>query len=56
MRIMGKSCGWEDEGIGRESNTVAVAASLDVLWWVPEPAPPLLGSPKSIDHSKSLFY
>lgn len=30
---MGKSCGWEEGGISRECNTVAVAvASLDVLW------------------------
>lgn len=45
-------------GIGRESNTVAVAAvSLDVLWCVPEPAPPLCwGPPKRTGHSQSLFY
>lgn len=55
---MGKSCGWEDRRIGRESNTVAVAAaSLDVLWWVAEPSLPLCWAPpKSTGHSKSLFY
>lgn len=29
---MGKSCSWEDRGIGRESNTVAVAACCQPGW------------------------
>lgn len=44
-------------GIGRESNTVAVAAvSLDVLWCVPEPAPPFCwGPPRGQATAKAYF-